>query len=495
MERDAKLNAYHHVVVVVLGDVGRSPRMQYHALSLLEHGYQVTLVGYCGEKLIPLLNDKERLTVQRFQPYMPSAFVRSKLKPLYYLIRVVELFRLLIATLFTQVSTPVHCILVQNPPSLPLLFVASVYSYWTTSSLIIDWHNLGFSMFDKFNDTHLVPRFVKWYEASMAQFAHGHFCVTQAMQDYLGRPPFALAKATSNSTAQPVLQVLYDRPPDFFHKTTSDERHDLMMRLKQQFDAQSNDACLLPCTFPLQELAKPDRSTFLIMSSTSWTPDEDFGILLKALLELNQLMNKSGSKVLAKLAVVITGKGPQKEMYQRRIRDELRPIFRNNITVDTLWLEASDYPLLLGCADVGISLHTSTSGLDLPIKIYDMFGCGVPVCAINFKCLDEVIKHQQNGLVFHSSSELAQQLYQLMSDSSTQTLQTMQRNISKMNRWKDEWDLCAYPHIRRLCRRSDELHMHQAHRRRILAFLSLVALLIVMISVRVYNSRVNPKPI
>jgi len=182
-------------------------------------------------------------------------------------------------------------------------------------------------------------------------------------------------------------------------------------------------------------------------------------------------------------------------MYQRRIRDELRPIFRNNITVDTLWLEASDYPLLLGCADVGISLHTSTSGLDLPIKIYDMFGCGVPVCAINFKCLDEVIKHQQNGLVFHSSSELAQQLYQLMSDSSTQTLQTMQRHISKMNRWKDEWDLCAYPHIRRLCRRSDELHMHQAHRRRILAFLSLVALLIVMISVRVYNSRVNPKPI
>ena len=30
-----------HVVVVVLGDVGRSPRMQYHAASLLEEGYHV----------------------------------------------------------------------------------------------------------------------------------------------------------------------------------------------------------------------------------------------------------------------------------------------------------------------------------------------------------------------------------------------------------------------------------------------------------------------
>merc|ERR1740139_761203 len=27
----------HHVAVIVLGDVGRSPRMQYHALSLLQN--------------------------------------------------------------------------------------------------------------------------------------------------------------------------------------------------------------------------------------------------------------------------------------------------------------------------------------------------------------------------------------------------------------------------------------------------------------------------
>lgn len=36
------------VQVVVLGDIGRSPRMQYHALSIAKHGGKVFLIGYQG---------------------------------------------------------------------------------------------------------------------------------------------------------------------------------------------------------------------------------------------------------------------------------------------------------------------------------------------------------------------------------------------------------------------------------------------------------------
>lgn len=36
------------VVVLVLGDIGRSPRMQYHCLSLVRKGAIVDLVGYEG---------------------------------------------------------------------------------------------------------------------------------------------------------------------------------------------------------------------------------------------------------------------------------------------------------------------------------------------------------------------------------------------------------------------------------------------------------------
>lgn len=35
--------------VVVLGDIGRSPRMQYHAISIAKHGGKVYLVGYQGK--------------------------------------------------------------------------------------------------------------------------------------------------------------------------------------------------------------------------------------------------------------------------------------------------------------------------------------------------------------------------------------------------------------------------------------------------------------
>ena len=53
-----------HVAVLVLGDVGRSPRMQYHALSLSEmsDNVRVTLVGYAGEECFdpnPLANVSE----------------------------------------------------------------------------------------------------------------------------------------------------------------------------------------------------------------------------------------------------------------------------------------------------------------------------------------------------------------------------------------------------------------------------------------------------
>ena len=39
------------VQVLVLGDIGRSPRMQYHALSIARHGGRVDLIGYHGTRI------------------------------------------------------------------------------------------------------------------------------------------------------------------------------------------------------------------------------------------------------------------------------------------------------------------------------------------------------------------------------------------------------------------------------------------------------------
>lgn len=37
------------VQILVLGDIGRSPRMQYHALSIARQGGQVVIIGYQGQ--------------------------------------------------------------------------------------------------------------------------------------------------------------------------------------------------------------------------------------------------------------------------------------------------------------------------------------------------------------------------------------------------------------------------------------------------------------
>jgi len=50
-ERPAGSNAAKEQVsvqVLVLGDIGRSPRMQYHAISIAKRGGSVEIVGYAG---------------------------------------------------------------------------------------------------------------------------------------------------------------------------------------------------------------------------------------------------------------------------------------------------------------------------------------------------------------------------------------------------------------------------------------------------------------
>jgi hypothetical protein len=53
------------VQVLVLGDIGRSPRMQYHALSLSKHGGHVQIIGYVGMfrfKVLVIMSEHDLLT-------------------------------------------------------------------------------------------------------------------------------------------------------------------------------------------------------------------------------------------------------------------------------------------------------------------------------------------------------------------------------------------------------------------------------------------------
>lgn len=57
-----------NVCVVVLGDIGRSPRMQYHATSFLKEGYNVDLVGYDGSSPIKELQNNPNVALTFLTP-------------------------------------------------------------------------------------------------------------------------------------------------------------------------------------------------------------------------------------------------------------------------------------------------------------------------------------------------------------------------------------------------------------------------------------------
>jgi beta-1,4-mannosyltransferase len=56
-ERNSSSQPKSHVTVqvLVLGDIGRSPRMQYHALSIAKHGGLVDIIGYYGKSTTVVL--------------------------------------------------------------------------------------------------------------------------------------------------------------------------------------------------------------------------------------------------------------------------------------------------------------------------------------------------------------------------------------------------------------------------------------------------------
>jgi beta-1,4-mannosyltransferase len=135
------------------------------------------------------------------------------------------------------------------------------------------------------------------------------------------------------------------------------------------------------------------------VSSTSWTADEDFSLFLEMLKQYEFRAKQGG---LPKLLALITGKGPLRDYYMKEVARLEKTDKWEWVRCVSVWLEPEDYPVLLGeilpeddghpteaivlgSADLGVSLHSSSSGLDLPMKVVDMFGCSLPVCALDFE--------------------------------------------------------------------------------------------------------------
>eukprot|EP01029_Cantina_marsupialis_P014946 TRINITY_DN3274_c0_g1_i3.p1 TRINITY_DN3274_c0_g1~~TRINITY_DN3274_c0_g1_i3.p1 ORF type:complete len:475 (-),score=117.12 TRINITY_DN3274_c0_g1_i3:169-1509(-) len=396
----------NHVVVLVLGDVGRSPRMQYHSVSLTKlESTKVTLVGCTGERCHESVENNPLIEKQLINPFpwtIPLIFFLL-MAPIKVLYQIVQLFWLLMF----KIQKP-KAILVQNPPSIPVLSIVWFVCLLRRCKFVIDWHNFGYTILDlKFvpnpnGKKHPLVVFAKWYEKFFGHLGDNHLCVTHAMKEWLAE------NFNVNAT------VLHDRPADCFKRATLEDSHQLLTKLRADFRiieanifgaVGNGEKTLLTEINPENgEVQYRKNRPALLISSTSWTPDEDMGILFDGLCDYDR--RASVDAALPHVVVAITGKGPLKEQFEGAFAAQQW----NKVHVVTLWLESEDYPRLLGAADLGVSLHKSSSNLDLPMKVVDMFGCDLPVLAVNFDCLDELVQHGINGLTFEDGTMLASRM-------------------------------------------------------------------------------------
>lgn len=312
-------------------------------------------------------------------------------------------------------TPPARWLLVQNPPSIPTLFVALVVSVLRNTHLMIDWHNYGWTILaGTRGSSHPFVKISKVYECTLGRIAPtANITVTHAMERQLKEAPY--------NVKTPVI-TLHDRPAAIFQPLKSiADRRAFLERVPETKD------------FAKNILAGETR---LIVSSTSWTPDEDFSILLDALVTYAL----DGPRPII---AIITGKGPQKAYYQSQIRELEKAGKLPNIRILTAWLSMEDYAMLLSCADLGICLHMSSSGVDLPMKVVDMFGSGLPVAAYsNYESFSELVKEGQNGCGFENASELTAVLSRLFSDHGADELRHIRGGAQKEGslRWDEEWD-------------------------------------------------------
>lgn len=152
----------------------------------------------------------------------------------------------------------------------------------------------------------------------------------------------------------PRTSLLPSEPGRSSHDTSSSISLDPQPEVEEEIDRLALGAAPMPAL-------RSDRPA-LVVSSTSWTPDEDFGILLDAMSQYEKrarelALHEGGNSVdahkrLPKMLVVVTGKGPLRDDYMQKIGrlqngDDGKEAWRF-VRCVSLWLEAEDYPLLLG---------------------------------------------------------------------------------------------------------------------------------------------------
>jgi len=359
--------------------------MCYQALALAKSGVEVDLVGLQGTPIPREIADAGRIAVHRIE----SSTLRHRRELsafIYPLAALIDAWRLSVRLWRALAALePPGLVLVQNPPHFPTLLVARLSLRKRGARFVIDWHNLGYTLLGlRLGAWHPLVRLARGLERGDARRVDGNLCVSRGLAIFLDSR-FGVSGA----------RVLYDRPAAVFAPIGRAEREQFRQALFGRLGVRGGLVGFVVCP-------------------TSWTEDEDFDVAIDAVRWLEDRVRgweaADRTRRFPDLVILVTGDGARRAEFERRFAG----LATRRIQLRTRWLEPEDYPRVVGSADVGLCLHRSSSGLDIPMKVADLFGAGVPVCALDYgACLAERVRHGDNGLLFSTARQLADVLFDL----------------------------------------------------------------------------------
>ena len=377
-----------NVTIIVGGDVGRSGRSVHHALAFAGHGEHVDLVGFADS---PLQGALERSPDIVLRPVRSFEWLRGK-GLFFYPFAALRQIALAIQMAWWVRRTRADVILIQNPPAFPALPVALFAS--RRARVVVDWHNVTASMLQQRSGSNRLVRLVGRLEIRLARLATAHLAVSNALRTFLRERGI---EATT--------------------------LHDVPLRRSH---------------------AEPRRDDgwVTIMVPSSWGIDDDFTILEECARSLDSLEGIPGFRF------VLTGKGARRESQMARFR----ALDLHHVQIDSEWYAPGEYEAALASADIGLSLHRSTSGLDLPLKVVDMLGCGLPSLVLDYgPALREQVDEASGARFFSNANELTRLLTDLAHGWPDATrlaeLRAGTRNAFP-RLWDEEWSAIAEPMFR-----------------------------------------------
>jgi beta-1,4-mannosyltransferase len=374
--------------------------MLAHAWALLRSGHEVHLVGGTGTPVPVMLQREARLRIHAIDGGAAdrgtgmAAVVATGT-------RGTRLGWRLARTLLKEIPAP-DLVLIQTPPALPTLPVAVAAARLRGCRLIVDWHNLSWTLLAlRFGSTHALVRAARGAEIFFGRQATAHVTVSARMAGRLEELGFGH------------VAVLHDGP-----------------------------SAVRP--FPPAP-DNPPGDPLVVVAPMGWTRDDDLALLAHALRLLGERMDTDAGHQRG-LHLLVSGNGPLRPEWGPR----LRALGTGGLRVDTPDVAPEEYPHLLASGHIGLSLHRSSSGLDLPMKILELRAVGVPVLTLNDGSpLDEIAPPGCGVLQYETAQDLARHLYTAVSEEAGTTGFVARLTAQARNHppppWDDRWAVVMAP--------------------------------------------------